>query len=615
MRRLGALLGAALALAAGMAVQGTGPAAAQDPNDTGWVIERFDATLLVADDGTLTVREQIDVDFGNLDKHGIYRVIPVRYDVPGDDAHYRVLAVEGIAVQSTAPADLLVEEPSARSSERNVVVRIGSPDRTVSGKQSYTISYRVRGALNSFDDHEELYWNVTGHGWPVPIRWAHAAVAGGQLTRTTCFRGLAGATTLCDDSGILPGRHPGWFTATDLAPGEGLTAVVGFAKGTVAVPPPLLQPRWTLARAFTGSPLAVPLAIAVSLLLAVLIARLLWREGRDRAALGGATSSGMVAGDSPPRGVGRLPIVAEFRPPDDLRPAQLGLLLDERVDPIDVSATIVDLAVRGHLVIEEREVRKILWHTKTDWVLHRTPSQGELEPYERRLLDALFDSGDDVELSELKGSFSTSYRLVCGDIEQDAVRRHWYRRRPSDTRKLWAAIGVVAVLAGAAVLFAAAAFSTVALAAVPLPLAGLVMLVAHRWMPARTAEGSRLLGRALGFREYIRKAEVERMEFAEAQRLFTAYLPYAVAFGAVDHWARTFSALGVEAATVGGWYVGNVPFGGSGGLHRMSAGLSDFARTVGGTLPVTPASSGSSGFSGGGGSSGGGFGGGGGGSW
>jgi hypothetical protein len=609
MRRGIAWLGAALALLLWSAA----PAAAQDPNDTGWVIERFDATLLVDEDGTLTVREQIDVDFGVLDKHGIYRVIPVRYAVPGDDAHYRVLEVDGITVESSAPADLEIQRPSLRGGDPNLVLRIGDPDVTVSGKQSYTITYRVRGALNTFDDHEELYWNVTGNGWPVPIRWAHAAVGGGQLTRVACFRGDVGATTLCDDSGLLPGRLPGWFTATELAPGEGLTAVVGFAKGTVQVPPPILVPRWTLARAFTGSPAALPLAAVIALGLAFWLTRLLWREGRDRVAVGGVTSAGVVTADAPLRGFGRPPVVVEFRPPDDLPPALLGLLVDERVDPADVSATIVDLAVRGHLVIEEREGRKILWLGKTEWVLRRTPSPDALSPYEQRLVDALFADGDEVELSSLKGTFATQYALVCSDIEQEAVRRGWFSRRPTDTRRRWAAIGVGAVLAGGGILAAAAWYTTVALAAVPLPLAGLAILIAHRWMPARTAQGSRLTGRAIGFREYIRKAEVDRMEFAEAERLFVAYLPYAVAFGAVDRWARTFAELGVGSAAIGGWYVGS-SYGHGMGLDRMSAGLSEFSRLVGATLPVTPASSGSSGFGGGGGS-GGGFGGGGGGSW
>lgn len=609
MRRGTAWLGAALALLLWAAV----PAGAQDPNDTGWVIERFDATLLVGDDGALTVREQIDVDFGGLDKHGIYRVIPVRYEVPGDDAHYRMLEVDGITVQSTAPSEVETQRPSPRGGDPNLVLRIGDPDVTVSGKQSYTITYRVRGALNAFEDHDELYWNVTGNGWPVPIRWAHAGVAGGEIVRTACYRGVAGATTLCDDSGLLPGRLPAWFAVTELAPGEGLTAVVGFAKGTVAVPPPILVPRWTLARAFTGSPAAVPLAVVVALALAFWLARLLWREGRDRVAVGGVTSSGAVTGEAARRGFGRPPVVAEFRPPEDLRPALLGLLVDERVDPADVSATIVDLAVRGHLVIEEREGRKILWLGKTEWVLRRTPSPDALSAYEQRLVDALFADGDEVELSSLKGTFATQYALVCNDIEQEAVRHGWFARRPTDTRRRWAAAGVAAVVVGAGILAAAVWFTTVALAAVPLPFAGLAILIAHRWMPARTSQGSKLTSRAIGFREYIRKAEVGRMEFAEAQRLFVAYLPYAVAFGAVDRWARTFGELGVDAAAIGGWYVGS-SFGHGMGLDRMSAGLSDFSRLVGATLPVTPASSGSSGF-GGGGSSGGGFGGGGGGSW
>lgn len=606
--RLAALLTALVVLAA--------PAAAQDPSDTGWVVDRFLVQLSVGDDGAIAVEEQIDVDFGGLRKHGIYRVLPVRYELPDDPSRYRVIDIEGIEVTGTAPADVQVQRPSRVGGDRDLVLRIGDPDRTVSGRQSYTIRYQVHGALNAFDSHEELYWNVTGNGWPVPIREARAHVRGGQLIRLACYRGPAGSANLCDDSGILPGAFPAWAVATQLSPGEGLTVVSGFAKGTVDPGAPRYEERWTLARAFAGSPAAWPLTVATALLAALGVGALLWRSGRDRHALGGVTAAGVVTSGERVRPLGRVTVVPEFRPPDDLRPAQLGVLVDERVDSADVSATIVDLAVRGHLVIEERETPRLLWFSRTDWTLRRTGEQpDELLPYERRLLDALFESGDEVSLEELKGTFAQEYRGVTADIERDAVDRGWFRGRPTHTRVAWLIGGVVLTGLAVAVTVALAMFTTVALAGVPLVLGGLAIVVAHRWMPARTSVGSRVFSRTLGFREYVRAAEVDRMEFAEAQRLFVAYLPYAVAFGAVDHWARTFAGLGVTTASLGGWYVGHtLPTGPGGGLDRMSAGLSEFSRAVGGSLPVAAASSGSSGF-GGGGFSGGGFGGGGGGSW
>ena len=605
-RLLTALAAGALAVLAA-----TAPAAAQDPNDTGWIIERFHVDLTVEDDGDLLVAERIDVDFAGLSKHGIYRVIPVRYAVEDDTTRYRVLRVEDIRVDSTAPDDVLEQRPSRVGDDRDLVLRIGDPETTVSGRQSYTISYRVRGALNAFGTHDELYWNVTGNGWPVPIQRASARLRGGTIAQVTCFRGPPGAPGLCDDSGVLPGEWPVWANAAHLAPGDGLTLVAGLAKGSVTVPEPLYEDRWTLARAFTGSPAAWPLAVAVALATLFGVARLMWRAGRDRAAMGGQTAAGMATGPERPRPLGRAPVVAEFRPPDGLRPAQLGLLLDERADPVDVSATIVDLAVRGHLVIEEDEQDGPLWFSRTDWVLKRAGAEDKLEPYEARLLDALFESGDAVGLSELKGSFAQEYRAVCDDIEADAVKRGWFHRKPTHTRTAWLIGGVVALGLACGLVVLLGIFTTIAMAGVPLVLGALAITLGHRAMPARTAEGSRVFSRAVGFRDYIRRAETGRMEFAEAERMFVAYLPYAVAFGAVDHWARTFAALGVTTASLGGWYVGHHMVSPTGGLERMSAGLSDFSRAVGGTLPTAPASSGSSG----GGFSGGGFGGGGGGSW
>lgn len=616
MRRLTALV---VAVVATLLV-----ATAASAQETGWTIQRFAVDIVVAGDGTLQVTEQIDVDFGDLSKHGIFRVVPVRYELAGDadesglpaDAdpgHWlRVLEVSDIEVRSTAPDDIEITRPGRTGGDRDLSIRIGDPDVTVSGSHSYAISYRVRGAMNSFQTHEELYWNATGNGWGVPIRAVEVTVSGAPIVRDTCFQGPVRATRLCDSSSAS--GTSAVFRGQQLAPYSGLTVVVGFEPNSVDVAEPLLERRWTLAHAFVGSPWAVPLSVVVGLLGLAGVAWLAFREGRDRVTRGPMSAAGMIE-DEPGRRSLLTPraVPVRFRPPDELRPAQLGLVVDERVDPVDVSATIVDLAARGHLTIEEIEEDLVLWFSRTDWRLRRTEREvgEEVLGYEEELLTSLFEDGDEVLLSDLRGGFAEDFQRIRREVYADAVRRRWFNRSPEKERGRWLALGLLAVLAAVGLTWLLAVYSRLALVGLALLVPALVLVIAHRWMPHRTPRGSRILDETLGFKEFIVTAEADRMSFAEDERLFVSYLPYAVVFGAVDHWAKVLQDLGVGPSDIG-WYVGAHP---TRGFANLSSGLSSFAATVGPSLATTPASSGSSGFSSGGGFSGGGFGGGGGGSW
>jgi uncharacterized membrane protein YgcG len=524
----------------------------------------------------------------------------------------RAIQIDNISVTSTAPADLVLERPN-RIEGRELSLRIGDEDRTVSGPQTYRITYDVRGAMNAFEAHSELYWNATGNDWEVPIRRAPITVHGPLISEVGCFRGPVGATSVCDESGT-DGRTAR-FRSTNLQPGEGLTFVTALPPEAVDVPPPLLVEKWTVEDAFSGSPAALPGAGALTLLGLGGIGLLVFRQGRDRVTRGGFAIDGRVEdGAGERRGLFSPRVTpVEFRPPEDLRPGQLGVLVDERVDPVDISATIVDLAVRGHLRISEIEDAK-LFRSKTDWVIDRLQTEDPLLPFEQRLLDGLFEGNSQARISELKGKFATHYNATKGLLYDDAQLRGWFPRRPDKVRTRWVLLGIFLTLAGLAMFVAAMILTSWAVAVLPVAVVGVVLTIANRWMPHRTPAGSRALDKALGFREFIVTAEAGRAEYAEHQNLFVPYLPYAVVFGAVDKWAKTFAQIGVATGTaVSGWYIGMHP--GYFDLGRFSSGLTDFSSAVGASLPVAPpSSSGSSGF-GGGGFSGGGFGGGGGGSW
>lgn len=594
---------------------------AQD-TDTGWVIESFDVLVEVAPDGTLDVTEEIAVDFQGLRRHGIFRVIPAHAALSRDEERamvpeeldpdhvLRAIDISSIAVSSTAPADTEITRPN-RFGENHLRIRIGDPDVTVTGKQTYRIRYEVAGALSRFDDIVELNWNATGHEWPVPILVARTVVQGAAPVQSACYRGPQGATQPCEPLAVSQPEPAVGYEARVLGPGEGMTVAVGFAPGSVEVAEPLFVEQWDLRRSMVGSAAAVPLAVVTALLGLGGLGMLVYREGRDRVTRGGVAVDGTPDEGAQPARRGLFsprPVPVRYRPPEDLRPAQLGVIVDERVDPVDVSATIVDFAVRGYLTIEEDTTGRI--RKRKDWTLVRTDTpDSDLLGFERTLLTGLFKTGARVEMSDLTGSFSSDYQATSSQLYADAVSRGWFPRSPEKTRALWLGLGIVALVGAVGLVVVASLFTAVALAAVPLVLTALALLVAHRWMPHRTPKGSRMLTETLGFREFVTTAEAGRMEFAEQENLFETYLPYAVVFGAVDRWAAAFAHLGTPATSgVGVWYVST---SGHRDLASLSSGLSSFSATVGSGLATTPSSSGS----GGGGSSGGGSGGGGGGSW
>jgi uncharacterized membrane protein len=564
--------------------------------DDGWVVERFASDIEIQRDGRLLVTEAIDADFQLLsDRHGIFRDIPLRYRWDPDPTLVRRYE---ISVQSVRDANGRGLKYDTSESGANVRVKIGEADRLVAGKQTYRITYTVRGALNAFADHDELFWNVNGGDWAVPMRAVSATVhaAVDAFTSATCFEGPRGSTRACQSS-VSPQRAT--FSATAALPtGQQLTIVAALRKGAIAVPAPILERREREMREFFDvTPWTVGAALAVMIGgLALVVSRWL-AAGRDERE--------------------RETIVPEYEPPDDMRPAQVGLLVDEHADTKDVTATIVDLAVRGHLVITELPTSGFLGGHK-DWSLKRTAGSAEpaaLQPYERTILEGLFalaafQGSDEVKLSALKEQFHATLAQAQRELYGDSVARGWFPADPQRVRQIYGGLGCLAlVVAGALVFGLGSAFGAglVGLAAIVPAVA--VLAFAPR-MPRKTRTGAELLRRTLGFRRYMEVAETERQRFAERENIFSRYLPYAIVFGCVEKWARAFSDIDATRAT-SSWYAGSSLGAFSAG--DLSSNLSSFSDQVSSTIASTPGGSGSSGFSGG--SAGGGGGGGGGGSW
>jgi hypothetical protein len=568
--------------------------------DEGWAITSFHSDLAIATDSALTVQEDIHVDFGSQQKHGIFRTIPLRYRY--DDTRDRYYALEVVSVTDGVRPITYTDSID----NDNYVIKIGDPYYLVTGANRYVITYRVAGALNSFADHDELFWNVDGALWPVPKQSVTASVIipANSLQKAACYQGPTGSNETCTFKPNGPNTVD-YSSTRELGSGEQMSVVTALNKGAVTVPPPMLEPRKRQfpQDAFDINPLTVGLSLLVALAGIGLVAWNWWVHGRDRTYL----TQYYLTNDPRERTEPLFQhdtVVVEFEPPQNMRPAQLGLILDERADAKDVTATIVDLAVRGFMTIGEVPGQK-------DWTF--TSKEGadraSLLPYEHTILDGLFAGRQAVKISELKGTFAPTLRLTESQIYGDASSRKLFTSRPDTARAEWGCLGVALIIGGIAISVALGIAFGWGLIGAAVVVTGLVMAISVPFMSQRTAAGRDLLQHTLGFRLYMSTAEKYRQQFAAKAEIFTQLLPYAIVFGSVSLWARAFE--GIDTSATSGWYVGTTTFQAS----LLASNLQSMNANISSAIAAAPPSAGSGSGFGGGGFSGGGGGGGGGGSW
>jgi len=569
-------------------------------------VHDYTVTMTLTADGSADVTETIVYDFGTTpDRHGILR--DLRLTQPCNDRWERVYPLSQVKVSSPTGAPTAVKRETANGI---TTLRIGDADRNVHGIQTYVVQYRLGGVVNRFGDHDELYWNAIGPGWNVMVWNGVVDVAAPAAPRRiTCYAGPVGTTAACDAAAVTDGvAH---YQQRAIPPTGALTVVAAYPDGTFSATPRYFDEKWSLDRAFTRNLLTVGVSGALLAAVVAGVVALVYAIGRDRRAVGAPTDVAFAAPGTDGVRVGLLedegsPV--EFVPPDGIRPAQLALVRNEAVRDTDVSATIVDLAVRGYLRIEELGEGK----RDRDYRLVRLrDADTSLLPYETTLLSSLFGGGTEVVLSSLEDTFATKLAAVKRAVYDDGVDRGWFSERPDRVVRRWRALGVLFTLIGAGLLAAAIAWTTVALLPVPILVGGLLLVVLARRFPARTPAGTGLRRRASGFEIFMRDSEAPRARWAEQRNIFSEYLPYAVVLGIATRWASTFEPLGAEAvAGTSLWYSGHQPFS----ARSFGDATSGFTSATAATLSSVPqSSSGSSGFSGG--SSGGGGGGGGGGSW
>lgn len=532
----------------------------------GWQIDGFDAVIKVREDGTILVQETIDTQFNpTKNKHGIFREIPFVYtDRLGN--HIKVdLTILDVKQNGESATFKVTNSGSYKN------IRIGDGDIEIGGPIQYQLTYEVGRAMLFFDDYDELYWNVTGDLWEVPIANVTAFVQlpeGAEVTSIDCYTGGYGSTE--DDCGFAYQDASAAFSAGDF-----LTVAVGFPKGFIPEPTFMDRVLYFLTDNWVG---VIPIGI-------IAVVALYW----------------YVKGRDPKMGI----IIAEFEPPDDMKAVYAGFLTFNRYTSQLNGAMIIQLAVDGYLRIDVEE-RKGLKGRKVH--LEKLKSNEGLDAIHKRLFDAMFRSGTRVSVAQLR--MNVGRKMTVAQIKKDLVKKFEkekiYTKASFTRRTLLASLVVVPLMMFPFI--TGNAYGT--FASTMFVVAAVVTAVFAWFMPKRTIHGTKLARRVYGFKDFMHTAERYRSQWHEEQLMFEKYLPYAIAFNDVKKWANTFKDLDVVQPS---WYRSN--------MHTFSAlhladSLSTTTRSLGMAMhPQSQSSSGGRSGSYGGGFSGGGFGGGGGGSW
>ena len=547
-----------------------------------WRIANFEDTISVSADGSTVVKERINLVFVGT-WHGIHRTIPIEYPGPQGTNYTLFLDVTGV---TDGAGQKLKYDSSTSGGYRDLKIYI--PD-AVDTTRTVEIDYIVRNAIRYFEDHDEFYWNVTGNDWPVPIDHAEAHVylpesAAGRL-RAQAFTGAYGSAQR-DATAEINGADVSFETRNPLPMRGGMTIDIFIPKGILKEPGPITRFFW-----FLSSNQIVFLPFVT---LAVMFA-LWWYKGRD---------------PDPGRSVAPM-----YEPPPGMSPAEAGTLIDDTIHPRDITSTIVDLAVRGYLKIEETvDTTLLVFHSK-DYVFHlvKPPTEWQgLAPHERVMLENIFAGGQQTPLSSLKNRFYTAIPLIKQDIKSALKNKKMYLLDPDSAN----AYSIAAILVIAAPFALAQYTGYTQLLNSVLLLIGCGVISAIIWwlfareMSAKTLEGGRTRVAVLGFQEFMNRVDADRLKRMPPDT-FEKYLPYAMALGVEHHWAQAFAGIIQNPPT---WYVspngmtGFNPIFFSSSMHNMA---SDMHQVF---VSAPRSSSSGSGFGGGGGGgfSGGGFGGGGG---
>ena len=546
-----------------------------------FTINKYNVAVTVNKDASLDVVENINVHFTES-RHGIIRAIPYKYQLQslpaGTDKANRQLESGGYAhtIIQNISVDGWKYDVSTEGDYKNI--KIGDADKLVDGDQQYIIRYRLLNAINFFNDHSELCFNVIGNSWATTIDSVNFSVQlYDALPSTPAYfvaTGEAGSkenntVTQWSDNKIFTGH-----TTALLNSYEGVTIGIVFPKDF------LTQQNYNLLGIWW---LLVPAAAFIIMFLA-------WRKwGKDE----------------------KPTIQTEYYPPENVSPSVAGYVIDGKLDRRDLTALIPYWGAEGYLEVHEDQKKALLGLIKTSeyTFIKKKDLPATAMKFEKTLFEGVFESGDSVELSSLKDKLYTTMAKAKKELQEEINKSEYYFKKSATLGCLFIVLGIAMIVFGIYSLISAEGVWWRGIAFIA---AGIITIIFGALMTKKTKKGTELYQKLLGFKEFIRSVEKDRLrEFLKQdENYFNKVLPFAIVFNVADTWKDKLKDMDIPPPN---WYHGNyTTFTTMSFMNSLDRSMDQMSST----FYSAPSSSGSSGGSfGGSGSSGGGFGGGGGSSW
>ncbi|MEM1081898.1 MAG: DUF2207 domain-containing protein [Pseudomonadota bacterium] len=554
-------------------------------------IARYHVQIDVQSNAALEVTETIVVDAeGQSIRRGIYRDFPTRYR--DSNGHRVVVDFDMIEVLRNG-------EPEPWFTERisnGIRINTGNDQMLqVPATIEYTLRYRTTRQLGFFEQHDELYWNVTGNDWAFSIEQASATVnlpmpvAVDQL-RARAYTGAFGSREQHAHASVASPGQSRFHTTRALGPGQGLTIVTEWPKGIITEPSRHQQIGWLI----KDNRSVLVMLIGIPLIVWFYYTQ--WhRKGRD-----------------PKPGV----IIARYDPPQGYSPAGLRFMLRRAYDARCFAADLVDLGVKGLIRIRREAGRSGWFKQAPDWIIERANPATviPIPPSQTALMHHLFTQGDEVRLEQANAKL-----LMRTRTEQAKALAQ--RFKAAYLVGNWGIVGVgVALSIGLVAL--ALLIGQGSAPGITLTLAGVLALInlVFIWLVQTvTAKGRRLLDHIEGLKRYL--AVAERQDLAQLEhrnpdepelsvQRFEALLPYALALDVEKAWTEQFeraAGVAIASAAVGemAWYTNSS--GRTESLAELGNSLGKhFTSQISSSSSPPGSSSGGGGFSGGGGGGGGG---------
>lgn len=536
-------------------------------------ITSFVSDIKLETDGSALITETITYDFGDQYKHGIYRKILEKHPQPASFWYkQRYIDYELLSVKRDGKI-----EPYTLPPYDGLSIKIGDPNATITGEHVYQITYKARGILAQYPEGVELYWNVNGIEWEVPILKITTIVRTDNnvklLPNFDCYAGDKGSLVSCSDK-VIDGIKT-TFNQNTLYPGQQLTVAQRVSGAQIAV-----LEKWN------DLALYASLVIIWFVFLGAWLYRWRFHYRSSRT------------------------IIPQYEPYENFKPMFTGVLFDNKLDPRDITAGIIYLAQQGFISITQTTEKAFFLFETNDYEIKLLRITDEVETkFNRHILELIFGSvytavGRTERLSLVKEKRSSknyvTLKLLKKFAEDDLINLGFLEQRFKRSMRvliivvIWVGINFFGAFINGLILV----FSIIS-----------ILVVVFLGMERRTTRGFEALHHLKGFKQFLAVTEAERYKFhnapAKNPQQFMEYLPYAIAFGVEKEWAEVFKDITIEAPT---WYSGSDTFN----AVAFTGDIGSFARS----FAASTGSAGSSGGgSGGGGFSGGGGGGGGGGSW